>query len=516
MRSITTSVFCLTMCASLSFAQSVAKGALTLHEAAGKVYPGTVRKYWVYVPAQYNPAKPACVMVFQDGGVMVADNGNWRVTSVLDGLIQQGRIPPMIGIFVDPGVLPPAKSGVQSRDNRTYEYDSPGDRYARLVSDEILPEVAARYNLSKDPNDYAIAGAGSGGMAALNAAWARPDIFRRVAAFSGSDANLRSPDLLVPLIRRTEPKPLRVFLQDTAEHRALFSALQLAGYETMSVNAPRGEAALADALRWVWKEYPKPVVKRSPEWEFVGEGYQLTGDTTVDRAGNVFFTDAHHNRIYKIDTGGKIALWKEDSGGAHGIAAGPDGRLHAGQHDRKRIVALEPNGAEAIVAEGIQTHHLAVTARNEVYYADAPNRTVWLIDAEGKRRAVTRELSWPHCLLLSPDQSMLLVDDSHTRWVWSFQIEHDGSLTDGQPFYRLEAADDTAETEPGGMAFDANGLLYVATGLGVQICDRQGRVVKILNPPGKDGLTSVFFAGSKSEWLYITDFERIYRRPFRK
>jgi sugar lactone lactonase YvrE len=507
MRRIIASIAMLTICASLSGAQGVSKGTLTLHETTGKIYPGTVRKYWVYVPAQY-AAKPICVMVFQDGGVMVADTGNWRVPSVLDELIQRGRIPPLIGIFIDPSLQP--------RPNRTYEYDSPGDRYARLVSEEILPEVAARYNLSKDPNDYGIAGAGAGAMAALNAAWARPDIFRRAAAFAGSDANLRSPNLLLPLIRKTEPKPLRVFLQDSAEHRALFSALELAGYETMSVNAPRPETALADALRWVWKDYPKPIAQRSEPWELVGQGYQLTADTTVDRGGQVFFTDAHNNRIYRIDTDGKIALWKEDSGGAHGIAAGPGGRLYAGQHDRKRIVSLAPDGVESIVAEGLQTHHLAITARNEIYYADAPNHKVWLIDAAGNRRVETSELNWPHCMLLSPDQSMLLVDDSHTRWVWSFQIQRDGSLTNGQPFYRLEASDDTFETDPGGMAFDSDGLLYVATSLGVQVCDRQGRVVTILNPPGKDGLTSVFFAGSKREWLYVTDFERIYRRPFRK
>ena len=106
----------------------------------------------------------------------------------------------------------------------------------------------------------------------------------------------------------------------------------------------------------------------------IGEGFQLTADSTVDRAGNVYFTDARRNRIWKTGADGKLTIWKENSGGAHGVAMGPDGRLYAGQHDRKRIVAYSPDGRETIVAEGVQTHHLTVTERNEVYFADAPGQ----------------------------------------------------------------------------------------------------------------------------------------------
>lgn len=107
---------------------------------------------------------------------------------------------------------------------------------------------------------------------------------------------------------------------------------------------------------------------------------------------------------------------------------------------------------------------------------------------------------------------MLAVTDSHSRWVWSFQIQRDGSLANGQPFYRLETADDAADIDAGGMDFDSDGRLYVATSLGIQICDRLGRVVNILNLPGKDGLTNVFFAGRDRDWLYAMDSEHIYRR----
>jgi gluconolactonase len=114
------------------------------------------------------------------------------------------------------------------------------------------------------------------------------------------------------------------------------------------------------------------------DWILLGQGYQLTADSAVDKEGSVYFTDARKNRILKIDPNGRISVWKEASGGAHGIASGPDGRLYAGQHDRKRIVALDLGGNESVVAEGVQTHHLIVTKRSGVYFADAPNHTVWL------------------------------------------------------------------------------------------------------------------------------------------
>ena len=295
-------------------------------------------------------------------------------------------------------------------------------------------------------------------------------------------------------------------------------------------NARHGAAILPDALRWLWKDYPKPVAKPArvnergvytilepdKDWEFLGEGYQLTADSTVDKDGSIYFTDARHNRIHKIDLNGKITVWKQDSGGAHGIISGADGRLYAGQHDRKRIVAYTPDGKESIVAEGVQTHHLTVTARNEVYFADAPNHRVWLVDAAGNKRVVHERINWPRGVRVSTDQSLLVVNDPHTKWVWSFQIRPDGSLANGQPFYRLETADDSSESDAGGMAFDTEGYLYVATQLGVQVCDQPGRVVAIINPPRGEGLAGVILGGPNLQWLYVTDGDKMYRRQVKR
>jgi sugar lactone lactonase YvrE len=179
------------------------------------------------------------------------------------------------------------------------------------------------------------------------------------------------------------------------------------------------------------------------DWELLGKGYQLTADSAVAKDGTVYVTDARNNRILRINIDGRIAVWKEGSGGAHGIASGPDGRLYAGQHDRKRIVALDPGtdagGGESIVIEGVQTHHLTIAKDKLVYFSDAPHHTIWVTDGDGTKRAATTSLNWPHGLRVTPDQSRLVVTDTHIRWVWRFPIGRDGSLGKGQAFYRGDA-----------------------------------------------------------------------------
>jgi gluconolactonase len=247
-------------------------------------------------------------------------------------------------------------------------------------------------------------------------------------------------------------------------------------------------------------------------WDLLGEGYHLTADSTVDDVGNVYFTDVSRNRILKIDLEGRINTWREDTNGSHGVAFGPDGRLYAGQHDRKRIVAFSSDGTESVITEGVQSHHLTVTSRKHIYFTVPPTHTVWLVDAAGHKRTVHDGLNWPRGVRASPDESMLAVNDPPTRWVWTFQIQADGSLANGRPFYRLETSGEKSETDAGGMAFDSEGFLYVATNIGVQVCDPQGRAIAVIDAPGESA-AAVFFGGPGLQWLYVTDGGKVWRRP---
>ena len=525
------------------------KGSVTQHSWASKIFPGTTRDYWVYVPAQYKSEKPACLMVFQDGGGYVKDDGAWRVPTVFDNLINKGEMPVTIGIFINPGVLPALSPDAQNRYNRSFEYDALGDRYARFLLEEVVPEVAKEYNISKDPNDRAIAGSSSGGIAAFTVAWNRPDSFHRVLSFIGSYVNLWGGDAYPDLIRKTEPKPLRVFLQDGTQDQNIYagnwymgnqemnSALEFAGYDVKFVvgteahNSKHGAAILPDALRWLWRDYPKPIATPAAPnerqflsraldpasgWEIVSRGHKFTEGPAVDRQGSVFFSDIPNNRIYKAGIDGKVSIFREDTGGANGLMFGADGRLYAAQDGRRRIVAYAPDGKEFVIAEGMNSNDLAVTRRGEIYFTDPPGKKVWFIDSKGEKRVVHEGIAFPNGVRLSPDQSLLFVADTAGKWVWSFQIQPEGSLANGQPFYRLETPDESSISGADGMTVDSEGYLYVTSRLGLQICDQPGRVVAILSTPDNRRLSNVVFGGPNLDYLYATIGDRVYRRHVRR
>jgi enterochelin esterase-like enzyme len=238
------------------------RGEIHEHGWSGsRIYPGTDRRYWVYVPAQYTASEPAALMVFQDGGMYVDPEGEVRVPVVFDNLIHRGEMPVTIGVFVDPGA------------DRNAEYDAFSDAYATFLLTEILPRVQDRYAVTDDPERWTVGGGSSGGSCAFTVAWMRPDRFRRVLSFLGSFAQLRGGNRYAELIRDTPRKPLRVFLQAAtrdlnwdAPQLNWFSAnLQVAaalaerGYDLRLVLGDGGHdpnhcsAILPDALRWLWR-----------------------------------------------------------------------------------------------------------------------------------------------------------------------------------------------------------------------------------------------------------------------
>jgi enterochelin esterase family protein len=250
----------------------VPKGKVTKHTWTSTVFPGTVRDYWVYVPAQYDVHQPACVMVFQDGGGYVNEQGQFRVPIVFDNLIHKKEMPVTIGLFINPGVTPSKEPGKQPISNRSFEYDTLSDQYARFLEKEMLPEVCKDYNLRQDAAGRAICGISSGGICAFTVAWERPNLFSKVLSHVGSFTNIRGGDVYPGKIRKTPRKPIRVFLQDGSgdlnnEHgswplanQQMAAALQFAHYDYQFVygdgghNGKQGGAILPDSLRWLWAD----------------------------------------------------------------------------------------------------------------------------------------------------------------------------------------------------------------------------------------------------------------------
>ncbi|MFX0593939.1 alpha/beta hydrolase [Melissospora conviva] len=232
-------------------------------------YPGTSRRFWVHVPAGYDPARPAGLMVFQDGQWYLDPHGEVRAATVLDNLVHRGDIPSTIGLFVEPGV----RAGAANPKNRNMEYDAFDDRYATFLLDEIIPQVTSRWAVAEDPEMWGICGGSSGGNCAFTAAWLRPDRFRRVIGFLSSFAQMPGGNPYPELIARSARKPLRVFLQAghrdlnwnepeqnwLAENLRVAAALAEAGYDFRLVlgdgghHPNHGGVLLPDALRWIWR-----------------------------------------------------------------------------------------------------------------------------------------------------------------------------------------------------------------------------------------------------------------------
>jgi enterochelin esterase family protein len=262
------------------------RGPFTL---LSKAYEGTQHTYWIYVPAQYNHAVSASLMIFQDGQAFKAEDGDMRAQNVMDNLIYRREIPVMIGVFINPGRTveqpePNLKEWGDNTTNRPTEYNTLDDKYARVIVDELMPALYKDYNISKDPEQHGIGGSSSGAIAAFTVAWERPNEFRKVLSNVGSFVNLRGGDAYTDLVLKSDRKPIRIFLCDGRndnrgigrngsgpydqrrdwffQNVRLMKALTQKGYDVnyswgMNLHGQKmGGAILPEMMRWLWRDGP--------------------------------------------------------------------------------------------------------------------------------------------------------------------------------------------------------------------------------------------------------------------
>ncbi|MEI9969755.1 MAG: alpha/beta hydrolase-fold protein [Terracidiphilus sp.] len=549
----------------------VPKGTVTKFILApGKDYPGTPHNCALYVPAQYDASKPTPFMIFLDGSQALGDS--MRVPVVLDNLIAKHDLPPMIAIFVDPGILPVVSDADQNRYNRIYEYDSLTPRFSDFLLNELIPEVAKTYNLSKNPDDRGLSGVSTGAVGAFAAAWNRPDQFHRVLSLIGTYVSMKGADALPALVRKTEPKPIRIFMQDgSADHivpsepygvafagswpinnQVMYEALEFEGYDvklemgTDGHSTKQGGAILPDALRWLWRDYPAPVVAHEPEaaqqagrdpsasvfstiyvdkpWQQIGGShYGSISSITSDREGNVYVADPVGGTIERVDPDGKVSKLAGLPKDTSILRMGANDRLYSYSHSGGGIIssstATDMAGDQKSVARIPPTVvDFAVAQNGMIYFLDGVTAEIHIIDSSGQPQVplLNGQMAAAGGLALSPDQSMLVVTDSESRYSWSFQIAADGTLVNGEPFYRLELPETTTmgwQSRVQGVVEDVNGQVYFATPLGIQVSMQNGRVAQILNVPGTPITAFTFSASGDSNWLYVAEGGRLYRRP---
>ncbi|MGE0883288.1 MAG: SMP-30/gluconolactonase/LRE family protein [Blastocatellales bacterium] len=515
-----------------------------------KIFPGTWREYWVYVPAQYSPDKPACVYVNQDGV-------QWNAPVVFDNLIHKKEMPITIGVFVMHGKVRAADDkAALDRFNRSFEYDGLGDNYARFLLEELLPEVETKktgdgraIRLSKNGNDRAIGGSSSGAIAAFTTAWEKPDAFSRVFSTIGTYVGLRGGHEYSTLIRKYEPKPIRIFLQDGSNdlniyggdwwmaNQAMERSLSFAGYEVAHVwgegshNGRHGTALFPEAMKWLWKDWPAPVKNGATRnntltdilipgegWQLVSEGHRFTEGPAANPKGEVYFTDGANNRIFKVGLDGKVSEFITNSNRGSGQALGPDGRLYT-VNGSQQIVAYDPTGKMSIIAEGIRGNDIVVASNGNIYVTE-PNvpaieqSNVWLIKPNGEKQVIDTGIKYANGITLSPDQTLLYVDDYRSHWVYSYQLKADGTPQFKQQYYWLHVPDTVDMSQADGMRVDRDGRLYVATKMGIQVCDQAGRVNAIIPTPN-GRISNLSFGGENGDTLFATCGDKVYKRKLK-
>ena len=367
----------------------------TLEQSA--VYPGTVHTFQVYVPDQYDGKRPAALYVGLDGVLCHAPE-------VMDSLIAAKKMPVTIGVFLQPGIIK-ASDGTVLRYNRSYEFDSTTGIFAEFLEKEVLPAVEEMktakgkpISLSRRPQDRMIFGLSSGGIAAFNAAWHRPDLFGKVFTGVGTFVAMRGGNDLQALVRKTEPLPLRVFIQDGSNdvwnglfghwyeaNQLMASALEFAGYDVQcdwsdgGHNVTRSTEIFPQVMEWMWRDWPAV--------------------PTVGKTQNDFL--------------------------------------------------------QALLTEGDEG---------------------WIKIADGAERKPVKRIIYPDLT------TVVKAPEGPDNVVWQYLLK-DSQVTYGEPFYWLHNDDNSSPLNIHSITFDGNGNLWVATSMGIQICDQNGRVRAILRLP---------------------------------
>ncbi len=531
-----------------------------------QIFKNTVRDWWVYVPAQYDETQPTALMVFQDGKRMSDTKGRWRIPTVFDNLIAKGAMPPTIAVFIDPGHDKNKPRVKNKSSNRGYEYDSLGDRYARFLLEEILPEVEGKYNISKDPKMRAIGGSSSGAICAFTAAWQRPDVFSKVYSSVGSFTHLRGGNVYPALVRKTEPKPIRVYMADTSgdvdnafgswpwANQRMASSLQYMGYdvrfdwaEGYAHNADYGSSRFPDAMKWLWRnETVEPTVDTRDDlkgdmtllnllvpgesWEVVADELGFADAPCADKEGNFYFSDMRAPAIYRVSAsdGSREKIADE---AVSGLEFGPNGTLYGCQGAKKRVISIELSTGEInVVAENVTPNDLAVTDDGFVLITETKAKHVTRIDPRtGETTVVDSGITRPNGIVLSPDGGTLAVSDHGGEHTWTMRVGVGASLDSKMPTMTMRLPIDPkgefAFNEPppyitasrgDGSAVDSAGRYYVTSAVGVQIFDPTGRLCGVLPAPNpKKPLTSCVLAGSGHGYLYITNGDVVYRRKLK-
>ncbi len=504
------------------------------------IFPGTVRDVAVFIPAQYDGSKPACVYVKTDGY-------NPREKTLLETLIATKEMPVTIGVFVRPGELPATVKGTLGRRNRCFEYDGMGDNNVRFLVEELLPFVAKEFDLklSSSGNDRCIVGGSSGGITAFNAAWERPDAFSRVYAGSGSFVAFRGGHEFPTLVRKFEAKPIRAYLTTGTRDmencagdwflldQEMDKALRFSGYDYFFriVNG-RHVAGYYDyfqeAMNFIWKDWPQPiqagpsaprvrdVILPDETWQMVARGCHDARGPACNVGGEVFFVDTADNKICRIDLDGNVKVFLSAAGQANSLSFGAEGQLYAVSSKTGKIMRYDPSGKGSLVVDGLHGQYVLALPGGGLYVTstgDPPGDSgrVWFVK-DGKSTLVAAGLKCATGLAYRPDQWLLSVADGHSKWAYSYQINPDGTLTNKERFFWFHVPDWEDDAGAESVCYAKEGQMFVATRFGIQVCADDGPTQVILPMPDRSRVIGICLGGRDLDTLFAFCKDKIWKR----
>jgi gluconolactonase len=518
------------------------------------IFPDTTRHITVYVPASYKGDKPACVYIALDS---LSENSQ----RTFDNLIAQHAMPSVIGIGVSSGTVTSAQKTENPRFDRSFEFDSMNGRLGQFLLDELIPEVERHrtpdgyaIRISKNPNDRAIGGLSTGAIAAFTVAWEHSDAFHRVFSAIGTYVGMRGGEQYYVLVRKTEPKAIRIFMQDGVHdewpggpemgdwwmsNQTMARALEFAGYDVRHVwgagthDGRQAASVFPDAMRWLWSDWPAPVPTGQSSnpvlqqilgpgkgWETVAEDCASAAALAANSAGDVFYHGGKGG-VLQISGQRDVAHCRA-SDSRTDFALGRDGKIYlAGTERGVNVIARSGSGSgekPILLAPKLQVTSLTVRYNGDIYLTAkiAESRTaLWLVHATGGTIRLADLPNDASGLALSPDGHWLFIGEAQSRHGWSYRVLPDGTVDAGEPFYDLEVPAWASGSGAAAVAMDVDGRAYVATKMGVQVLDRNGRVTAILPLPSNQPATGLCFGGQHFDTLYVSSGSRIYRRELK-
>jgi enterochelin esterase-like enzyme len=517
-----------------------------------KIFPNTVRTITVYIPAAYKGDKPACLYV----GL---DSLSFNAVIVFDNLIAQHAMPVTIAIGVSSGTVASSNPPQNPRFDRSFEFDSRSDRLVRFLLEEVIPQVeqhrtpnGAPILLSNDPNDRAIGGASTGAIGAFTAAWERPDAFHRVFTSIGTFVGMRGGEQYYVLVRKTEPKPIRIFMQDGVHdewgggpemgdwwmsNQTMNRALTFAGYDVRHVwgagthNGGHPSAIFPEAMRWLWSSWPAPVeagesqnpvlqavLRPHQGWTLAADGCSSATNIAANARGQVFYNASGPSAVAELAPGQPMKCPPADE--TEAFAFGANGTLYVARREGgiKVFPDSTPHQPAEVLADRLPIQSFTVLYDGGIYAVTGPpdgSNELWYVPFGREPIQLDTRLRGASSVALSPDGLWLFVTQSLSRSGLSYRVLPDAKVDSKEPFYDFYVPTWGDDSRAGAIAMDKNGRAYVATGMGVQVFDRNGRVTAILPLPGGLAATGLCFGGENFDTLYVLAGNKIFQRKLR-